>query len=168
MTPSVLGSGLCRCLAAAGQRQHPLHVKIQKYCPPCFCSTFSCFSGIHQEEIQAPGCCIQGFNEEVISILRKRYPADLLATLQTRSNGALRDLCDAIPDDSILANSRLKKFVEVGSTAVCCPVQHVATRKAYQLCIWIMAVTQAGKGFKLCLLMRSSNFPHTLLRAANH
>ena len=56
---------------------------------------------------------MQGFNEEVITILRKRYPADLLATLQSQSYGALRDLCDAFPDDSILANSRLKKFLEV-------------------------------------------------------
>lgn len=57
---------------------------------------------------------VQGFNEEVICILRKRYPAELLATLQSQSHGALRDICDAFPDDSILANARLKRFLEVG------------------------------------------------------
>ncbi len=66
---------------------------------------------------------MQGFNEEVICILRKRYPADLLATLQSQSYGALREVCDAFPDDSILPNAKLKRFLEVGASLTYLPMR---------------------------------------------
>ncbi|KAK9835385.1 hypothetical protein WJX81_006485 [Elliptochloris bilobata] len=55
----------------------------------------------------------EGFEEEVLSVLIKRYPPNLLADLQVFSQACLQDMADAFPREPTPCASNLHSFIEV-------------------------------------------------------
>ena len=56
---------------------------------------------------------LQGFEEEVMGVLRRRYPPGMMSELQAACQASLSDLKAAFPDDTILANTSLQRFLQV-------------------------------------------------------
>ena len=52
-----------------------------------------------------------------MSVLRRRYPPGMMSELQAACQASLSDLKAAFPDDTILANTSLQRFLQVG---LCC------------------------------------------------
>lgn len=55
---------------------------------------------------------VQGFDGDVLAVLQRRFPAEMMDNLQSFSHGALLDIKEAFPDDTILPNSNLWKFLQ--------------------------------------------------------
>lgn len=58
---------------------------------------------------------MQGFEDDVQAVLQRRYPAEMMGNLQSFSHGALQDIKEAFPDDTILPNANLYKFLQASS-----------------------------------------------------
>ena len=56
---------------------------------------------------------LQGFEEEVMSILRRRYPPSMMLDLQSFSQATLQDMRDAFPDEVSVPSVSLQKFLQV-------------------------------------------------------
>ncbi|KAK9805562.1 hypothetical protein WJX72_005167 [[Myrmecia] bisecta] len=54
----------------------------------------------------------EGFEDEVMQLLRKRYPPDMMPELQLFSQGALDDLKDAFPEAAMVKTTNLHRFLK--------------------------------------------------------
>lgn len=57
---------------------------------------------------------MQAFDGYVKGLLRRRYPPELMAELQSAFGGALADLADAFPDQTYAQTSNLQTYLKVG------------------------------------------------------
>ena len=58
---------------------------------------------------------VQGLDDEILSVLNQRFPADTLRDLEGLSHNSLTDMAEAFPDDTILPSTNFHSFCRVKS-----------------------------------------------------
>ena len=77
---------------------------------------------------------MQGFEEDIMSVLRKRYPPRLMEDLKGFSHEAIEDLVEAFPDKVIAPSAHLHLSLQVTPNAsVCCLLDLNAPLSANQV-----------------------------------
>ena len=61
---------------------------------------------------------VQGFEEDIMSVLRKRYPPRLMEDLKGFSHEAIEDLVEAFPDKVIARSAHLHRFLQARPNAL--------------------------------------------------
>lgn len=112
-----------------------LHLNFEEVCSwPCtllsfFNHLFGCCS------TALLGCCfctynllsLQGFDENMRSVLKQQYPADLFPQLMEASKGVMQDLCIAWPNGDMVPKRNLSTFLHVCGMPACVCTTHCTT-----------------------------------------